>query len=340
MTADRYAEAGVDLKAADEAKTRIASLVRGTQTKLAAGAVGGFGGMLRLPSGLQRPLLVMSTDGVGTKVLVARDCEQLGTVGEDLVNHCVNDILVHGATPLAFQDYLAGADLSIDETATIVSGVARACRSHEMLLAGGETAQMPGLYQSGHFDLAGTILGVVEEEDALHGDRVRPGDLLVGYESTGLHTNGFTLARRVFFDQMGLSVESRVEDLASTVGEALLAVHRSYWGALRDVVARVHALAHITGGGIPGNLVRVLPPGCRATVRRKAWPCPPLFDLLQRAGSIEPREMSDVFNLGLGMIAVVPEALLDEVQRGAREAGVRTWVVGEIRSGDTRVDVE
>jgi phosphoribosylformylglycinamidine cyclo-ligase len=340
MTRNRYAEAGVDLKAADEAKAQIASLVLGTHTELAAGAVGGFGGMLRLPSGLRSPLLVMSTDGVGTKVLVARECQQLGTVGEDLVNHCVNDVLVHGATPIAFQDYLAGADLSIDQTQTIVGGVARACRNHEMLLTGGETAQMPGLYQSGHFDLAGTILGVVEEEDALHGDRVRPGDLLIGYESTGLHTNGFTLARRVFFDDLGLSVESRVEELSSTVGEALLAVHRSYWNALRGVVARVHALAHITGGGIPGNLVRVLPPGCRAVVRRSSWPRPPLFDLLQRAGNIEPREMADVFNLGLGMIAVVAEPLLAEAQRHAQEAGVRTWVVGAIHDGDPGVDVE
>jgi phosphoribosylformylglycinamidine cyclo-ligase len=340
MTMDRYAEAGVDLKAADEAKARIASLVLGTHTELAAGAVGGFGGMLRLPSGLRRPLLVMSTDGVGTKVLVARECQQLGTVGEDLVNHCVNDVLVHGATPIAFQDYLAGADLSIDDTGTIVGGVARACRNHQMLLTGGETAQMPGLYQSGHFDLAGTILGVVEEEDALHGDRVRPGDLLIGYESTGLHTNGFTLARRVFFDDLGLSVESRVEELSSTVGEALLAVHRSYWGALRGIVGRVHALAHITGGGIPGNLVRVLPPGCRAVVRRSSWPCPPLFDLLQRAGDIEPREMADVFNLGLGMIAVVAEPLLAEAQLQAQEAGVLTWVVGAIQAGVPGVDVE
>ena len=199
MTERQYAAAGVDLRTAEASKERIGRLVAVTRTSLAVGAVGAFGGMVRVPEGMKRPVLVMSTDGVGTKVLVAREMNRLDTVGEDLVNHSVNDILVHGAHPIAFMDYLAGAGLGIDEIADLVEGVARGCRAHGMVLAGGETAQMPGLYQHGHFDLAGTIIGVVEEDEALHGDRVVPGDVLLGYASTGLHTNGYTLARRILF---------------------------------------------------------------------------------------------------------------------------------------------
>lgn len=337
----QYARAGVDLAAADEAKARIGRLVESTRTGLAAGRVGAFGGMVRVPEGYRNPVLVMSTDGVGTKVLVAREAGRLDTVGEDLVNHSVNDILVHGAVPLAFQDYLAGAGLEVAEIAEIVEGVARGCRAHGMVLSGGETAQMPGLYQPGHFDLAGTIVGVVEEDDALHGDAIAPGDLLLGYQATGLHTNGYTLARRVLFDVMGLGLDDRPEDLGTTtVGEALLAVHRSYADALRPVLDRVHGLAHITGGGIPGNLVRVLPEGCEAVVDRASWPRPPLFELIARGGGIGEDEMLEVFNLGIGMIAVLPEAGLGPARAVATAAGVETWVIGEVRDGARGVRVD
>ena len=195
-SAGEYAAAGVDLASADEAKARIGRLVAGTRTALSAGHVGAFGGMVRVPPGMRRPTLVLSTDGVGTKVLVALQAGRFDTVGEDLVNHSVNDILVHGARPIAFMDYIAGAGLGVEQIAGLVEGIARGCRAHEMALAGGETAQMPGLYQPGTYDLAGTIVGVVEEDEALHGDAIVPGDVLLGYASTGLHTNGYTLARR------------------------------------------------------------------------------------------------------------------------------------------------
>ncbi len=259
--ADRYAAAGVRLDTADEAKRRIAELVRTTRTPLARGAVGGFGGMVRVPEGYKKPVLVMSTDGVGSKVLVAAAAGIHDTVGEDLVNHSVNDILVHGAAPLAFLDYIATGNLVPEIAAQIVSGVARGCRAHEMTLAGGETAQMPDLYQPGHYDLAGAIVGVVEEDKALHGDRVTAGDQLIGYASTGLHTNGYTLARKIVFEGMKLALDDPFPETGQSVREVLLAVHRSYASALRPLLDTAHALAHVTGGGIAGNLVRVLPPG-------------------------------------------------------------------------------
>ena len=330
---DRYGAAGVRLDVADEAKRRIAELVRRTRTSLAVGPVGAFGGMVRVPPGYERPVLVLSTDGVGTKALVAARAGRHDTVGEDLVNHCVNDILVHGARPLAFLDYLATAVLEPDTAAAIVAGVARACQAHEMTLAGGETAQLPDLYRPGEYDLAGAIVGVVEEAAALTGERVRPGDVLIGYASTGLHTNGYTLARRVVFDRLGLDVDDPFPDTGRTVGEVLLAVHRSYARAVAPVLARVHALAHITGGGIPGNLARVLPEGCEAVVEARAWPWPPLFRVLMRAGDISLGEMRRVFNLGIGLIAVAARDDAEAVTAAAARAHVDTWLIGEVRAG-------
>ena len=337
MTPSRYAAAGVDLTGADAAKQRIAGLVRGARTVHSLGNVGGFGGMVRVPAGYRSPVLVMSTDGVGTKVMVAREAGRFDTVGEDLVNHSVNDILVHGAMPLAFLDYVAGAALTVAQIAAIVEGVARGCRAHGMALAGGETAQMPGLYQPGDFDLAGTIVGVVEEAEALHGDAIVPGDLLLALESSGLHTNGYTLARRILFEQLRLTLDAELPGSSATVGDTLLTVHRSYRDALAPVLGVLHGLAHITGGGIPGNLVRVLPEGCEAVVDPRSWTPPPLFALLQRGGSVSEAEMRDVFNLGVGMIAVLPPAGVAEVQRSATAAGIASWVLGEVRPGVTGV---
>jgi phosphoribosylformylglycinamidine cyclo-ligase len=332
-----YAAAGVDLEGAEAQKVRIGQAVAGTRTALSVGKVGAFGGMVRIPPGMRSPTLVLSTDGVGTKVLIALQARRYDTVGEDLVNHSVNDILVHGATPIAFMDYIAGTGLEIDQIAGIVDGIARGCRAHGMALAGGETAQMPGLYREGTFDLAGTIIGVVEEDAALHGDAIRPGDVLLGYASTGLHTNGYTLARRIVFERMGLSLDDPLGDTGTTVADALLAVHRSYAAAIRPVLAQVHGLAHITGGGIPGNLVRILPSGCEAVVDPGSWELPPLFATLQQAGQISTDEMRDVFNLGIGMIAVLPASAVPAARAAASADGVATWVIGEIRRGDTAV---
>jgi phosphoribosylformylglycinamidine cyclo-ligase len=333
----QYAAAGVDLAGADEAKARIAELVAGTRTALSVGEVGAFGGMVRIPPGMRRPTLVLSTDGVGTKVLVALQAGRYDTVGEDLVNHSVNDILVHGAAPVAFMDYIAGSGLAVAQIAGLVEGIARGCRAHGMALAGGETAQMPGLYQPGTYDLAGTIVGVVEEESAIHGDRILPGDALLAYASTGLHTNGYTLARRIVFEGMGLGLEDRLGDTGRTVAEALLAVHRSYFRGVMPVISRIHGLAHITGGGIPGNLVRILPPGCEAVVDPGSWELPPLFVALQEAGRVSIGEMRDVFNLGVGLIAVLPSDAVAAAQDAAAADGITTWPLGEVRGGERAV---
>jgi len=334
---DRYADAGVHLDAATDAKRRIAVLVAKTRTPLALGRVGGFGGMIRIPPGFTKPVLVMSTDGVGTKVLVAARAGVHDSVGEDLVNHCVNDILVHGARPLAFLDYFASGELVPEVAAAVVQGIARGCAAHEMTLAGGETAELPDLYAAGHYDLAGTIVGVVEEDAALHGDRVQPGDAVIGYVSSGLHTNGFTLARRIVFDQLKLDVGDRFPDSNRSVAEVLLAVHTSYAAAITPVLPRLHALAHITGGGIAGNLVRVLPQGCEAVVDAGSWAWPPVFRLLKTSGDVSLGEMRRVFNLGIGMIAVTARDDVDPVRRAAERAGVRTWIIGEIKPGETGV---
>jgi len=330
---EHYAAAGVRLDAAEEAQRRIAALVRTTRTPLAIGAIGAFGGMMRLPPGYERPVLVLSTDGVGTKVLVAARAGVHDTVGEDLVNHCVNDILVHGATPLAFLDYVATGQLEPEVAAAIVAGVARACRAHDMTLAGGETAQLPDLYQPGHYDLAGTIVGVVEERAALHGDLVRSGDVLIGYASNGLHTNGYTLARRIVFDTLRLDVLDEFPETGRTVAQVLLDVHRSYATAVTPIIARVHALAHVTGGGIPGNLVRVLPAGAEAVVDAGGWPWPAVFRVLMRAGDVSLGEMRRVFNLGIGMIAVAGRDDAEAAIAAATRAGVEAWIIGEVRAG-------
>jgi len=339
MTERQYAAAGVDLESAEAAKERIGRLVAGTRTGLSLGHVGAFGGMVRVPPGMRKPALVLSTDGVGTKVLVALEAGRFDTVGEDLVIHSVNDILVHAARPIAFMDYIAGSALTVEQIAGIVEGIARACRAHDMALAGGETAQMPGLYQPGHYDLAGTIIGVVEEDEALHGDKIRPGDVLLAYASTGLHTNGYTLARRIIFDTLKLSTRDTLPGTGESVADALLAVHKSYFKAVFPVLPHIHGLAHITGGGIPGNLVRILPSGCEAVVQQRSWALPPLFRLLQDAGKVSSAEMHDVFNLGVGMIAVLPPGQVSTAETAAANDGVKTWLLGEIRSGSGGVTI-
>ena len=334
MKSRAYAQAGVDIDLGNKVKATLPQMLASTHRPEVLGKVGGFGGLFALNSRrYKQPVLVSSVDGVGTKLKIAFALDRHDTIGQDLVNHCVNDVLVHGARPLTFLDYLATAELEPENVAAIVSGVARGCRAHDMILAGGETAQLPDLYQRGQYDLAGTIVGVVEESAALHGDLVRTGDVLIGYASNGLHTNGYTLARRIVFDRLRLDVQDPFPDAGRTVAQVLLDVHTSYFAAVAPVLPRLHALAHITGGGIPGNLVRVLPAGCEAVVDARAWSWPPAFRVLMRAGDVSLGEMRRVFNLGVGMIAVAARDDTEAVIAAAKHAGIAAWIIGEVRGG-------
>ena len=310
-----YGDSGVSIDAADDAKHRIKRLVESTYTKGVVGKFGGFGGMFRMPSEAKKPILVSSADGVGTKIKVAIEANRHDTIGHDLVNHCVNDILVQGAIPLFFLDYLATGRLSPAIAEQVVSGMARACAENGCALLGGETAEMPGFYADGEYDLAGFIVGAVERSRVINGRTIVPGDVLIGLPSTGLHTNGYSLARRIVFERLGLEVDSLLPGLGVTVGDALLATHRSYLGVLRPVIDRQLAkgLAHITGGGITENLPRILPDGVCAEIRRGAWDVPALFTLLQDAGGVADDEMYRAFNMGIGMIVACGEPDADAV---------------------------
>ena len=314
-SAPRYTAAGVDVDANDRLIPRYRELAELARRPEQVGAVGSFSGLFDL-SGWHNPTLVASTDGVGTKVLLASLAGRMDSVGRDLVNHCVNDILTAGAEPLFFLDYLAGNGLSEEHKVAVVSGVAQACRDSGVALLGGETADMPDVYRSGEFDLAGTIVGVVDRDRAITGELIAAGDLLLGLPSNGLHTNGYSLARAALSlrdedgdpNQRRARLEQHVAALGECLVDALLRPHAVYWSTLRPVLDKVKGLAHITGGGVAGNLERVLPDGLGATLERGTWPEPPIFSLIQRRGEIESAEMFRVFNMGLGMIVVAAPA--------------------------------
>jgi phosphoribosylformylglycinamidine cyclo-ligase len=328
-----YRSAGVDIDAADDAKTRIGKLVASTRTAGCVGGFGGFGGLFRAPGG-DNPILVASADGVGTKIKVAIEAGRHHTIGHCLVNHCVNDILAQGALPLFFLDYVAFGSLEPAVVEGVVAGVAAGCRENGCALIGGETAEMPGVYTPPDYDLAGFVVGVVEERAQLSADRVRAGDVLVALESSGLHTNGYSLARRIVSERMRLAVgDPFPAEGGASVADVLLRVHRSYLAALRPVLPRVRALAHITGGGIPGNLTRVLPPTLNAVVRTVTWTVPNVFRVLQEAGGVTTDEMFRAFNMGVGAIVVTSADHKVAVCSAAEQAGVRAWRVGEIVPG-------
>ena len=331
-----YRDAGVDIRAADAAKTRIKALARATANASVLGEIGAFGGMFAADlTRYREPVLVASTDGVGTKIQVARLAGVHDTVGYDLVAHCVNDILVQGAVPLFFLDYVAVGRLDVDRVEAIVRGVARGCAEHGCPLLGGETAEMPGTYAEDDYDLAGFIVGVVERHKALTGERVREGDHLLALPSSGLHTNGYSLARKALLETRGLQVTDRPAEIGATLGEALLAPHRSYLAALEPLLERglLSAMAHITGGGLPGNIPRVLPSGLGARVRIGSWPVPPIFRLIQEAGGVAAEEMLRTFNLGVGMVLVVAPDHLHEVEHSLERRGENTHLIGTVVAG-------
>ncbi len=341
-----YRDAGVDREAAGVAKRFIGELVRGTHGPDVLSKIGGFGGIIRAPAEGGQAALVASADGVGTKLRVAQMAGIHDTVGQDLVNHCVDDILVEGARPFFFLDYIGLGRLESGVVEALVAGMAEACRANGLALLGGETAEMPDFYEPGEYDLAGFIVGVApadpEKRPGAH--RVRAGDVLVGVASDGFHTNGYSLLRRLFFDRMELGLDSEFPDLGLPIGEVLLKVHRSYLKSLLPLIedGRVRALAHITGGGIPENLARVIPDGLVARVQRSTWEMPQEFFGVMRAGDIEEDEMYRTFNMGVGMIlAVAPEHELGVVDQ-LRGAGEDAWGLGVVQAvspGSPRVQL-
>ena len=305
-----YAAAGVDVDLGNRVKRGIQAMVKATHGPEVLGRIGGFGGLFR-PNfrGMRDPVLVSSADGVGTKLKLAFLTERHDTVGQDLVNHCVNDIAVIGARPLFFLDYIGAEKLEPAVFQQLLKGFAKACQAAGCAIVGGETAQMPGMYHPGEYDLVGTIVGVVDRPKLIDGARIRPGDIVIGLASNGLHTNGYTLARKVLFEQMGLTLASKLPGVTRTLGDELLRVHRNYQPMLADLPAgMVKGLAHITGGGLVDNLPRVLPKTCNALIDTRAWKVPAIFQHIQRGGGVDPTEMYQVFNMGIGMAVIVSAA--------------------------------
>jgi phosphoribosylformylglycinamidine cyclo-ligase len=335
-----YADAGVDIEKANRTKQRIKYLAHKTFTKSVLSEIGGFGGLFQIDKKKYLdPVLVSSVDGVGTKLKVAFEMNLHHTIGGDLVNHCVNDIAVQGAAPMFFMDYLATGKLEPEIAEKVVTGLAEACKHNGCALIGGETAEMPGFYPDGEYDLAGFIVGVVERDKIIVGKDVVPGDVLIGLPSNGLHTNGYSLARKLLFSIAGYSPETYVNAIKGKVGNELMKTHKSYWPAIRRLVEAecVSAMAHITGGGITENLPRVLPKGMGAVVELGSWPVLPIFSHMQQLGNISQDEMLRTFNMGIGMVLVIPAKKFKKVQTVLERAGEKGYTIGRIVKGERRV---
>jgi phosphoribosylformylglycinamidine cyclo-ligase len=329
----RYRDAGVDIDAGEEAVARIKKNVRTTFGANVLTDIGMFGGFYSLAGSLfKNPVLVSSIDGVGTKLKVAFMAKRYDTVGEDLVNHCVNDILVGGARPLFFLDYIACGKLVPAEAESLVAGMVRGCRRAGCALIGGETAEMPGFYQPGDYDVAGCIVGMVEKKKIIVGKSIRRGDVLVGLPSSGLHTNGYSLARKVLFETAGLDVNSTVPELGSSVGDALLKVHRNYFPVVHPLLDKfkIRGMSHITGGGIVGNTRRVLPKGRSLSVDWKAWEVPPVFRLIQRLGGVPDEDMRRTFNMGIGYILIAAPDEADALVKTLKRKREKPVIIGEV----------
>ena len=335
-----YADAGVDISAGDRAKQRIKMLARKTFNKQVLSEIGGFGGLFALDlAKYPEPVLVSSADGVGTKLKVAFELGMHHTVGADLVNHCVNDIAVQGATPLFFLDYLATGRIENDIIETVVRGISEACRANGCALIGGETAQMPGFYADGEYDLAGTIIGAVNRPSIITGNEIEAGDVLLGLPSNGLHTNGYSLARKLLFEVAKYGPEQYVNDLKDKTGAALMRTHRSYLACIKKLTATpgmVRGMAHITGGGITENLPRILPKGLDAVVDLASWEIPPIFQHMQQLGNVDQDEMFRTFNMGIGLIAVIPAEQVKKAKAILNRANERHCIIGRIQTRGSR----
>jgi phosphoribosylformylglycinamidine cyclo-ligase len=336
-----YRDAGVDIDAGIEAVRRMKESVRETYTDSVLTDLGSFGGMFRLGGGYEDPVLVSSIDGVGTKVSIASAMGRFSTVGRDLVNHCINDILVQGARPLFFLDYYATPKLDPFAASEVVRGAAEACKEAGCVLIGGETAEMPGVYCEGEFDLAGAIVGIVDRKDVIDSSKVTAGDAAIGLASSGLHTNGYSLARKVLLDHAGLKLDQYVPEIGKVLGDELLEPHRCYANPVLRLMEEfdVHAMAHITGGGFYDNIPRVLPQGCQIQIERRSWPASPIFNLIQEKGGISDFEMHRTFNMGIGLVLIVPNHAAVAMVEKLEEMGERAYVIGEVRLGDREVSV-
>ncbi|MCI0485575.1 MAG: phosphoribosylformylglycinamidine cyclo-ligase [Blastocatellia bacterium] len=337
-----YRDAGVDIDAATEATSRIKQLARDTFTSRVMSEIGSFGGMFRADFGQMRePVLVASADGVGTKLRVAFMTGVHNTVGYDLVCHCVNDILVQGARPLFFLDYIAAGRLVPDTIEQVIEGIARGCREANCALLGGETAEMPGFYADGEYDVAGFITGVVDRSDVIDGSRIEPGDILIGLPSVGLHTNGYSLARKLLFEVAGYKADERIDELGCSAAEELLKPHRSYLGALDGFLSQggIKGLAHITGGGLLDNIPRILPAGTAVEIASGSWPVLPVFDLLARVGNVTEQEMYRTFNMGIGMVAVVSPGDVVRLRTHLDERAENYYDIGRVVEGKGTVSI-
>jgi phosphoribosylformylglycinamidine cyclo-ligase len=363
MKQKAYARAGVDIDLGNQVKSTLPHMLRATHRPEVLGKVGGFGGLFALDTRRYRePVLVSSVDGVGTKLKLAFALDQHDTIGQDLVNHCVNDIAVLGAEPLFFLDYLGTGKLEPRVFKDIIKGFAKACAENRCALIGGETAQMPGFYQPGEYDVSGTIVGVVEKSRMLDGKAIRPGDAVIGLASSGLHTNGYSLARKIFFDTMGLKPTSYVRALRNNIGRELLKVHVSYGPLVQKLLRKfnegqaarrsgkktrrkpgdtqtIRGLAHITGGGFVDNIPRVLPKDCNVNIRKGSWEMLPIFQLIQSRGGVPEDELYQVFNMGIGMVAIIAPGQAETVLRFIRAQGQPAWIVGEVVKGSGKAKV-
>ena len=332
-----YAAAGVDIAAADRALEKIKHLAKATFNDSVLSEIGSFGGFFKPNlTGYKNPVFVSSTDGVGTKLKLAFMSNRHNTIGEDLVNHCINDILVHGAKPLFFLDYIGVGELKPETMVSIVEGLSRACKNAGMALIGGEMAELPDFYRPGEYDVAGCIVGIVAQEKIINGSTIKEGDTIIGLGSNGLHTNGYSLARKIAFEIDGKKFDDTIDALGMSIGEALLTPHRVYLHNITPLLDKfqINGMAHITGGGMKGNLIRIIPDKLRAVINKGSWTIPPIFNYLQTTGSIEDEDMYEAFNMGIGYILVLPEEQADNVFNSLKISGATPYIIGRIERGE------
>lgn len=336
----QYQKAGVDIELGNKVKSKLPQLLSSTNRSEVLGKVGGFGGLFALDTKkYTNPVLVSSVDGVGTKLKIAFDVSKHDTIGFDLVNHCVNDIAVLGAEPLFFLDYIGVGKLEPNVFESIIEGFVKACKINNCTLIGGETAQMPGFYKKGEYDVSGTIVGVVEKDEMITGENISDGDVVIGVESSGLHTNGYSLARKILFDKMRYGVEDYVKEIDNVLGDELLTPHMSYLSLVHKTKKYVNGIAHITGGGFYDNIPRILPKTLDVVINKKSWNMLPIFELIQKCGKVSDEEMYHVFNMGIGMVFILNKKYKDRFLKESKSLGYKSFVIGCVKNGNGKVSV-